>query len=381
MRRILTGFLVSIMVFSALLWGTEPVYAKAGKDKGGWMPPGQAKKLVVSLEKLFEVKKLTRAQAAQILAERNEGFDEYTPSAVLLARVTDLKAVPAKYQKAMAYVIEKKLLSCKELPNGKLLFQPNKQLVWNELRWLLDGEEDDAENPDLTTLYTGTVKLVYQIGTNTWVVLETANGLRTAYFASSNRPSELGVGDLLTIRVDDFRIVYWNRGQENPVNILKANQSNVETDTSGFATIGHDITVGATLSRVTAEKWQGQSSLQVTTSGTNSWQGVNAYYQGSALTGTYTFSFYIKAPQGTPLRGLVYNNTGLVYPEGGKVEFTASGTWERHSVTFNLPENAGDLALQVTLNNRESATVFYLDGLQLEKSSSATAWIPGVTGS
>lgn len=165
--------------------------------------------------------------------------------------------------------------------------------------------------------------------------------------------------------------------QNNTVNLLTPNQSNVETDTTGFASFGQDIYVGAALSRTTGEKWQGDSSLRVETNGYNYWQGANINYKGSSLSGPLTFSFYIKAPQGTPLKVRVYDKANESYPTGGTLEFTATGSWERKTVAFTPRRASGDLYLQIYLNNSNQATDFYLDGMQLEKGSNASVWLPG----
>jgi hypothetical protein len=167
------------------------------------------------------------------------------------------------------------------------------------------------------------------------------------------------------------------RDNDNTVNLLAPNQSNVETDTTGFASFGQDIYVGAALSRTTGEKWQGDSSLRVETNGYNYWQGANINYKGYSLSGQLTFSFYIKAPQGTPLKVKVYDKANESYPTGGTLEFTATGSWERKTVVFTPRRASGDLYLQVYLNNSNQATDFYLDGMQLEKGNQASVWLPG----
>lgn len=512
-------FLVLLLVFSLLMGGLvampSPTLADHGRDKK--IPPGQAKKYYLDLEKLWDqewdelfaglekrldadhnklinIKFLTRAQVAYILAQRSDDFADFADADEILAKVVDSGAIQAKYRKAVAYVISEDLMTYKELPNGKINFQPNKAASFSDLTWLTEIGEDNKQRQ---THFSGTVRFRYSIGTKTWVAVETDDGiLRTAYFTAGSVPGDLEVGvdltvkvqgyriiassltedtdvysnltlslitDPLTIRVDDEvtftplltnnsansitlqNVLYrfgikkvgatketlftgshsmtivipaqnttdpvslvipsqeWtpastgnyvitraqlrvNNGEWHDINyeqpnqtknLLSVNQSNIESSTSGFSPYGHDTYAGATLKRDTEEDWQGQASLRVTTNGINPWQGVNAVYNGSRISGKLTYSFYIKGASGVPLRVKIYDNTNDTYPSGGTLEFTGTGSWQRKTVTFTPTDSTKALSLQVTLDNDTTSTVLWLDGLQLEQGSSATAWIVG----
>ena len=517
MKRIIAVTLMLLLVVTCFAVTPQQALADSKKNESGqWCPPGIAKKLNIfgyvwpmdtakkyetGLQKIFTVKNLTRAQVAYILAEINsEEYKDFNKTNEVLKNVADGAAIPSAYRKAVAFVIDEGLMSCKTQPKGKIVFEPNKKVTWLDVYKLLTGE--DVAAPAKETTYKGTVRFIQKIGNNTWIAVEAGGKLQTAYFAG-NPPSGLNTGSTITVKVDiasskiikssmsneddddqadrisdlvfsvktdkatpkvgdtltflprlvnksDERISLddvqyrftikragtsetWDftgsqtqdlripaNNSSDPVvlaapgtawtptkageyvltraqlkiddgdwrnvefdqsvevrNLLTANQSSVETDTSGFSTYGFNTFAGAVLTRDTAEKGQGVASLKVTTNGLSAWQGVNVTYQGNAIAGDLTFSFYVKAPQGTPLRAVIYDNTNASYPAGHTLEFTATGKWERKSVTFEPTARTKDLSLQVTLNNFTTATAFHLDGLQLEKGDKATAWTLG----
>lgn len=518
MKRIIALTLMLLLVVTCFAVTPQQALADSGKNENGqWCPPGIAKKLNIfgyvwpmgiakkyetGLQKIFDVKNLTRAEVAYILAEINsEEYKDFDDTNEVLKNVDDRAAIPSAYRKAVAFVIDEELMACKTQSKGKIVFEPNKKVTWLDVYKLLTGEDEAA--PAKETTYKGTVRFIQKIGNNTWIAVEAGGKLQTAYFAG-NPPSGLKTGITITVKVDiasdkiiksnlslpdndddeadlisdlvfsvktdkatpkvgdtvtfiprlvnksDERISLndvqyrftikrtgtsetWDftgsqtqdlripaNNSSDPVelaapsktwkpakageyvltraqlriddggwlnvefdqsvevrNLLTANQSSVETNTSGFSTYGFNTFAGAVLARDTAEKGQGQASLKVTTNGLSAWQGANVNYQGNAIAGDLTFSFYVKAPKDTPLRAVIYDNTNASYPAGHTLEFTATGKWERKSVTFEPTARTKDLSLQVTLNNYTTATVFYLDGLQLEKGDKATAWTLG----
>lgn len=492
MRKIISIMLGASIVFGGLLTFTDQ--ASAAKSSG-WIPPGLQKKFGMKAD-FMPGRYLTRAHLAQFIAIQDEDFREFDDEEEILAKVTDYKAIPASFRRAVAFVISEELMSYKSLPNGKILFQPNNQVPWEELLKIFKSIELVPNAERTTQTYKGTLRMIDEIGDKTWVVLQTSQGLRTAYYTAANVPGGLVVGVSLEVKVRDYRIIEsslkptqllldylvfsvktdpvnprvgeevtlkpqlantsqraialenviyrfsikrvngggeweftarssqdlnipasstsdpvslvrpsstWIPGQSGEyiitgvklrinngdwqsikvkqeswtVNLLTANQSSVETGTAGFTAYANDSEV--VLSRSTSEQWQGESSLKVRTSGANPWQGVNVYHNGSSLSGSLTYSFYIKAPQDTPIRVRIYDHTNDSYPAGGSLEFTASGAWQRKSVTFTPQSNTGRLSLQTTLNNYSQITTFYLDGLQLQRGSEATAWTLGGT--
>ncbi|MEL7567641.1 MAG: sugar-binding protein, partial [Dehalobacterium sp.] len=80
--------------------------------------------------------------------------------------------------------------------------------------------------------------------------------------------------------------------EEGTTNLLTANQSSVETDTTGFSAFN-----SATLSRDTTERWHGSASLKVVTPGSVSYEGVGVAYTTSTH-GSYAGQIHIKGSAG-----------------------------------------------------------------------------------
>ncbi len=153
-------------------------------------------------------------------------------------------------------------------------------------------------------------------------------------------------------------------------NMLTANQSDVETDTSGFTAI-----TGATLTRDTTQQWHGAASLKVVTPGVATNEGVGVGRPDTAFQAgqTITASAYLRGA-GTLQFKIVragvttYANTTI----------TLTGTWTRYQITATLPYPlpTGTYQLQITTSGTQAVT-FYADGLQIEATTPATAWTLG----
>jgi len=161
-------------------------------------------------------------------------------------------------------------------------------------------------------------------------------------------------------------------------NMLTANQSSVETDTSGFAAY---VGGGGSISRDTSQAWQGASSLKVVTDGSGTYQYVDARVpiEYNVVPGqVYTFSFYILgASAAGTLRYFVDSDQGAV---SSVQTLTLATSWTRYSVTFTAPTNvtARWYAPRLDTGGTAQALTFWLDGLQLEQNSSTTPWTLGV---
>lgn len=157
--------------------------------------------------------------------------------------------------------------------------------------------------------------------------------------------------------------------EEGTTNLLTANQSSVETDTTGFSAIG-----GATIARDTTQFWSGSASLKVTCPDAADWKGVRV--TGLFVTGgvTYTFSCYIKGTGqvkvGLDLQG--YGPWGI----GGPV-VALTNTWQLVVFTFTPSESSATAQIGIEQYQSSVASVFYIDGLQLEKKPYPTTWIDG----
>lgn len=393
MRRFISVFLTCALLLGGIIFA-DTAMAENKKEKG--LPPGIAKKFNFDSDfnqfgSLCFGFKLTRAELAKAIAEREDDFADYKIEKEITEKISDWKAVKEKYRKAVAFVIREDLMQgiYQKNGNGKIVFQPNKNVTWREMLQVIGvlsgtdkDSKDDTSNVVNKATYKGIVRLIETIDNKTWITVKTANGLYSGYFAQGVKPAGLKEGIRITITVNKLtdKILESSLTEDAATktrNLLTANQSNVEKDLKGFSSQGFNISNGAKLQRNTERVWQGKASLQVTTTGEYNWQGVNVVYDGDKLAGAHTFSFYVKAPKDTPLRIVVYDNENSTYPTGGVVQFTASGNWERKAVTFTPTKETGKLSLQVTMNNSAKKVNFCLDGLQLEKGTVVTAWQAG----
>ena len=168
--------------------------------------------------------------------------------------------------------------------------------------------------------------------------------------------------------------IYRNGG----LNLLSANQSNIEVDASGWIARN-----SATFSRQTTTVYDGTGALTVTTDGTKTGQGVNAYIGDTTLIipgGTYTVSAWVLGTAGATINiSMDHQGFGTV---GTFVTTTMTGQWQRISQTCIM--DAGPLTGSYGVSIRTSgnqATTFYVDDVQVEQDYQATAWkLGGTTG-
>jgi hypothetical protein len=144
--------------------------------------------------------------------------------------------------------------------------------------------------------------------------------------------------------------------EEGTTNLLTANQSDVETDTTGFAAyaaLGGTVT----LTRDTGEYWQGVASLKVVCDGTQAQQGFEI--SCNVISGSiYTYSLYLKMPSAITLLWRFYGATNVA------VQFSTVSGWSRYSYAFTATATGAANLVVRTVNAQ--AVTFYADGLQLE---------------
>lgn len=95
---------------------------------------------------------------------------------------------------------------------------------------------------------------------------------------------------------------------------------------------------------------------------------------------TYTFSFWVKRGTATDLRYSAYDNTGgvnIINPTSYYAQTSAS-VWTRVSITLTTPAGCTVLTIYPLRDGNSTGTVF-LWGAQLERSSTARAYIPTTT--
>lgn len=162
-------------------------------------------------------------------------------------------------------------------------------------------------------------------------------------------------------------------------NMLSLNQSNVETDTTGFTACNAQ----SSISRNTSEYYVGSASLRVYCLGTNA-----TAVEGFKLTGisgtsgkSYCGSAYIKGTAGKQINIQMIDSTNG-YASSARY-ITLTGSWQRvESYKLTLVANSSNMYLQITgryYGTAQGTFTFYADCLQIEEGTGVTTWIPGST--
>lgn len=156
-------------------------------------------------------------------------------------------------------------------------------------------------------------------------------------------------------------------------NILTANQSNVDTDTTGFTAVG-----GATLARRTGagQFMLGTGGLECVTDAVGGVRG-GFYAEVTATDSFGAASVHLRAASGSPVVRVVFENVSL----GASVSVTsitlATDRWIKVPVD-NLSVSAGNtLRLRVEEETIDSAITFYADCLQVQHTQRSTVWMVG----
>jgi hypothetical protein len=170
--------------------------------------------------------------------------------------------------------------------------------------------------------------------------------------------------------------------EEGTTNLLTANQSSAETDTTGF------------------DRWQPSGIVELVRDTTTSYFGtasmrVKSTVDGTVLvdTGTsrtsitegstYTFSVYAKsqAVSGRKWKVILrwHGSDGSIISSNTTTLLDAQSTWTRLQITGTAPTNATLAECQLHLINAISGEYLWWDGAQLEQKEYATSWILGGT--
>jgi hypothetical protein len=163
----------------------------------------------------------------------------------------------------------------------------------------------------------------------------------------------------------------WVPDAVNPTNLLTKNQSDVETNTTGFGPAS-----GGVISRDTTEKWEGESSLKVVTNGAQAYQGT--YLLDTAVTPSQTHKAmaHIKGV-GTIVMSLAELDAASgAIGQSDSVAITLSDQWQKIIVTRTFGALGVKARMKIQTNSAQVAT-FYVDGLMLAKD--AGRWVPGQT--
>jgi hypothetical protein len=167
------------------------------------------------------------------------------------------------------------------------------------------------------------------------------------------------------------------RVEEGTTNLLSANQSSVETDTTGFsASASALLATGASISRVTTEHWSGAASLQVVTTNANAGEGAETTAIAASANTKHSAQARVKGTAGKVVTLALRDFTNSVV---GSTDLTLTGGWDRVTVTITTGASAvTDLRMCVKSKNAEVLT-FYVDGWQIEAKGHATQWQIGGT--
>jgi hypothetical protein len=165
-----------------------------------------------------------------------------------------------------------------------------------------------------------------------------------------------------------------------PLNTLLVNSSFENTSTTNWVYSG---AAGGSAARSTAQAYLGSASLAFTSGTVTTASDGVKYVVGTSLTAstTYNLSFYAMTTTTTAL----FNNLTVTYsPNGGTTNFTCmSGqtvafAWGlRFSCSFNSTQtgvNPNTSAYFIIQNGDTTTRTFYIDAVQLEQASSATAY-------
>lgn len=150
--------------------------------------------------------------------------------------------------------------------------------------------------------------------------------------------------------------------EEGTTNLLTANQSDVETDTTGFEQMGT-----ATLTRVTSEYWRGSACIRSQSSSSGHGFRVN---NGVQAAGVYTWSVYLKGTGTVKIQ--LYDGTATVQ----QTNITLTSNWTRYTITGTM---LNATVYGYVVQDGVGTADVYCDGLQLEQKSYATSWQIGGT--
>lgn len=160
-------------------------------------------------------------------------------------------------------------------------------------------------------------------------------------------------------------------------NLLTANQSSVETDTTGFAGSGTYVSNTSTLARSSTQKFAGDYSLSVITPGTSASEGVIlSAVVGNTANTAHTFSGRIYASAGQQYQIYLIDSTNGI--TGTPAVVTGMGGWQYFYVTNTTGASTANL-WPVVRTLSQVATTFYLDVMQVERSPFPTSWMLGGT--
>lgn len=157
-----------------------------------------------------------------------------------------------------------------------------------------------------------------------------------------------------------YQVTPWTLGGIGN-NLLTANQSSVETDTTGFAA----GMAGTVISRDTTEHYFGVASLKTITDGSLANQNSTVLSINVAPSKIYTGSVYVKG-SGVILIAIAEQDSSDGYIGSSSISVTLTSVWTRYSISrlFGATGVKARIFMQTPSTN---ALTWYTDGLQLEQ--------------
>jgi surface protein len=158
-------------------------------------------------------------------------------------------------------------------------------------------------------------------------------------------------------------------GGFDTLNLLNKNQSDVETDLTGFTTVG-----AATLTRDITEFYSGVASLKVVTDGVTTREGGYVSFPNGDSGQTYIGQLRIKGPVGLTIETWLFQGAGT---NDYRTSITLDGTWQLKTIGPLTIDRDISVILKFTTGLSPIATTFYVDNLMIQEGSTATYWERG----
>jgi hypothetical protein len=201
------------------------------------------------------------------------------------------------------------------------------------------------------------------LGQGPGVISGTSGRATTAAIIASLGPagSALGAGSPLPI---PYYVNLFSPGQAEASDVTQFQAHNLST-------IALDTTT---------TPWEGASSVQVVCDALHTFEGVTAVVPSTTLVpgSTVTLSVYLKGNVGGETVHLLLWQQSPDSGIGSSVSATLTTSWQRFSVTATLPTTLLPTGYGLQLNNGGTqACTYWVDGLQMEASSSANPWLDG----
>jgi hypothetical protein len=164
--------------------------------------------------------------------------------------------------------------------------------------------------------------------------------------------------------------------EEGTTNLLTANQSSVETNTTGFTAVN-----AATLTRDTAQYYSGVSSLKAIFDNVSWFEGIQVDSVTASAGVTYSAQVRLKASGNLPSIRIYLSALNAADADIGQayLDVALTTSWQLFKIeNFVTPATTAKLRIWVVSIVQEAGTIYYDYG-QIEQKSFATSWTLGGT--